>query len=254
VTDETKEITKNWFFKISSITELIPRFYIEAALLRCYQFISPNNSFASILARLASSVRGVGDPLVASYCRAYLVICSTGITTPVNGPVDPVCYTLADDFLVTFKELNGRGLEKFKPKEMKGEDYFKYFSPSVHWILNFIARSGSREVFKRTMQGYKKYCNHSMVLLHILETFKSDLYADNVLQIVELVKESEGDTVPKVTLYAAMGAGLIKVNPSFEFSVNSFHSTSIITSIPLLRITDYHSLMRCGNTCELYLS
>lgn len=70
--DNAKETTQNWFYKISSIRELLPRIYVEIALIRSYEFLS-KGFLEDALQRLTLMIRGIADPLVATYLRAYLV-------------------------------------------------------------------------------------------------------------------------------------------------------------------------------------
>lgn len=41
------------------------------AIIRCYEFIQ-HNTFPIVINRIASQLRGLGDPLIALYARSYL--------------------------------------------------------------------------------------------------------------------------------------------------------------------------------------
>jgi hypothetical protein len=72
VSDESRETCRNWFYKIASIRELLPRIYMEICILKAYQFLYGNTFYEKACTRLATMCRGIGNPLVAAYARAYL--------------------------------------------------------------------------------------------------------------------------------------------------------------------------------------
>lgn len=51
VTEEARETCKNWFYKVASIRELVPRLYMEMAIIRCNQFLYGYAEFDDTLKR-----------------------------------------------------------------------------------------------------------------------------------------------------------------------------------------------------------
>ncbi|KAG8386102.1 hypothetical protein BUALT_Bualt03G0114100 [Buddleja alternifolia] len=71
---DAKETCYNWFSKIGSVHELLPRIYLELAILPCWRFLHEHPG--DILQRLVMMTRGIADPLASAYCRLYLVQCT----------------------------------------------------------------------------------------------------------------------------------------------------------------------------------
>nr|XP_027061539.1 UPF0505 protein-like isoform X2 [Coffea arabica] len=71
ISDDAKETCNNWFSKIGSIRELLPRIYLELAVLPCWRFLVDNPM--SSLQRLAMMTRGIADPIALAYCHLYMV-------------------------------------------------------------------------------------------------------------------------------------------------------------------------------------
>lgn len=83
--EQAKDVGRNWFLKVASIRELVPRFYIELAIMKAGDilFASPmmtpssscrleNQYFFQSLKRLTKIAWGFGDPIVAMHARLYL--------------------------------------------------------------------------------------------------------------------------------------------------------------------------------------
>lgn len=80
---DAKETGNNWFCKIGSVRELLPRIYLELALLPCWRFLHDHPE--NIIQRLVEMTRGIADPLASAYCRLYLVQCSQRVPRHDTG-------------------------------------------------------------------------------------------------------------------------------------------------------------------------
>lgn len=89
--EAARDTCQNWFYKIASIRELLPRLYLEMAIFRCYEFLTASQQETEqLLLRLTSQLRGIADPLVSTYVRCYLV--------RVGVPVTPSKEYIRDNF------------------------------------------------------------------------------------------------------------------------------------------------------------
>uniref|UniRef100_A0A8C3F043 VPS35 endosomal protein-sorting factor-like n=1 Tax=Corvus moneduloides TaxID=1196302 RepID=A0A8C3F043_CORMO len=135
VNDTAKETCLNWFFKIASIRELIPRFYVEAAILKCNKFLS-KTGISECLPRLTSMIRGIGDPLVAVYARAYLCRVGMEVAPQLKESLNKNFF----DFLLTFKQIHGDTVQnQLVVQCVEIPLYLTLYSPAIDWILQCIA-------------------------------------------------------------------------------------------------------------------
>jgi len=135
VPESGKETCRNWFFKIASIRELIPRFLVETAILKCYSYLT-NREYTQALIRLTKMVRGIGDPLVAAYARAYL--CRVGMAVAPESTTH--LMPNFTDYLSTLSQLNADSVQNvLAVQRLNLTAYLNLFVPAVEWILQCIA-------------------------------------------------------------------------------------------------------------------
>uniref|UniRef100_A0A6A7G0V0 UPF0505 protein C16orf62 homolog n=1 Tax=Hirondellea gigas TaxID=1518452 RepID=A0A6A7G0V0_9CRUS len=77
------ETGHNWWRKVCSIRELLPRLYLQTALLPAIALLS-GKEYSNAVWCVCSGVRGVGDGVVALLLRSYITRCLTSAchTTP----------------------------------------------------------------------------------------------------------------------------------------------------------------------------
>lgn len=222
VGNTARETCRNWFFKTACIRELMPRLYIDMSLIKSYRFL-PDTDYAEIFNRLSRAIRGIGDPLAATYARAFL-------TTKVNDVAqsyqpDPTIYfppsedlrksilEAFDDFMFTFKSIktdNFSCINHVSQGKVTVDKYVDLYSPALEWLLQNIGYTSSEELFFALLEQYRDYCNNSAVLLHILARFKPSHLSNHALNMCTFIKEAEeNEHVKKSKLYLTLGQSLI---------------------------------------------
>uniref|UniRef100_A0A6Q2WQP3 VPS35 endosomal protein-sorting factor-like n=1 Tax=Esox lucius TaxID=8010 RepID=A0A6Q2WQP3_ESOLU len=135
VNDTAKETCLNWFFKIASIRELIPRLYVEIALLKCNCFLT-KCGIQKTLPRLTAMIRGIGDPLVAVYARAYLCRIGMEVAPHLKDSLNQNFF----DLLETFRQIHGDSVQnQLVLQRVEIPVYLTLYSPAIHWILQCVS-------------------------------------------------------------------------------------------------------------------
>jgi len=161
VPESAKETCRNWFFKIASIRELLPRFYVETAILRCYSFLA-TDEYSKALIRLTAMVRGIGDPLVAAYARCYL--CRVGVL--VAPSIRDHLMSCFHDLLLSFTSQIGTEAVQtaLTIQRTTVPHYLVLYAPALDWVLSCLAHDASESLLDSVLQVWLYITLHCVTL------------------------------------------------------------------------------------------
>ncbi|XP_065588372.1 VPS35 endosomal protein-sorting factor-like isoform X2 [Cyrtonyx montezumae] len=209
VNDTAKETCLNWFFKIASIRELIPRFYVEAAILKCNKFLS-KTGISECLPRLTSVIRGIGDPLVAVYARAYLCRVGMEVAPQLKESLNKNFF----DFLLTFKQIHGDTVQnQLIVQCVEIPLYLTLYSPAIDWILQCIAYHAPEVLLTEMMERCKKLGNNALLLNSVMSAFRAEFIAARSVDFIGMIKECDESGFPKHLLFRSLGLNLALADP-----------------------------------------
>ncbi|ELT89239.1 hypothetical protein CAPTEDRAFT_99699, partial [Capitella teleta] len=212
VPESAKETCRNWFFKIASIRELIPRLYVEAAILKCYNFLT-QGEHSRALGRLALMSRGCGDPLVAAYVRCYL--CRVGVTvTPDFKDHLMICF---DDFIQSYQQVMSDNVQNtLAVQKLELGQYLQLYMPAVNWILQCSAHKASNETLTQIVERCKEQKNRALLMNAVMSVFKPEFISLRAIEFNQIIRDS-GDTIfPLHVLYRSLGSCVALSEPPNE--------------------------------------
>ncbi|XP_064943084.1 uncharacterized protein LOC135583599 isoform X3 [Musa acuminata AAA Group] len=219
ICSEAKETCYNWFCKIGSIHELVPRIYLELAILRCWRFLE--DSFVSIVERLVMMMRGLADPLVSAYCHLYLAHCARSLYLGDDGYL---IMSLGDISILLRRVL--------LDKETVGHHSCKnkYFlisliKPAIDWIVKCIFTEGYQNASNILVEfgvgsnlsvSTRKFSCVSVVLHYLLKHLPADVTSNNAVEIIDFIEQNKDMSVESHLDYRLLGHKLYECQHSLS--------------------------------------
>ncbi|XP_058794245.1 VPS35 endosomal protein-sorting factor-like [Phymastichus coffea] len=212
VPENAKETCQNWFYKIASIRELVPRIYVEMAIIKSYSFLT-TSEFNSILMRLTKMIRGIGDPLVAIYARCYLCRVGFALKTFSLEFVTENFY----DFLYTYRKLFTQSVKSdLLRQNLSLHSYLNLYTPALDWILQVLATTAPESLLTEVLNKCKEQPNSALLLNTILTSFKPMYVTSRAMEFINLIETCQDNGYPQYHLYRSLGECLIRESPPKE--------------------------------------
>lgn len=205
---DAKETCYNWFSKIGAVQDLLPRIYLEMALLPCWRFLldQPTDS----LQRLVMMTRGLGDPVASAYCRLYMAHCAQKLPSHDIGYL----VTCVNDLRVILTQTlaaNESTLGNFKNNKKL---QISLMEPTIEYIMKCIFSGLSQrrvnEVLSelgllKNQQNFETVSCVSVVLHHLLKELPFEVVSSNVVNILHLIEFNKDTSFHQHLNYRLLG-------------------------------------------------
>uniref|UniRef100_A0A8C9S1S0 VPS35 endosomal protein-sorting factor-like n=1 Tax=Scleropages formosus TaxID=113540 RepID=A0A8C9S1S0_SCLFO len=206
VNDTAKETCLNWFFKIASIRELIPRLYPWQLGCTCHIFIGIQET----LPRLTAMIRGIGDPLVAVYARAYLCRVGMEVAPHLKESLKKNFF----DLLASFRQIHSDSVQnQLVLQRVEIPVYLTLYSPAINWILQCVSYRAPETLLTEMMERCKKLANNALLLNSVMWAFRAEFVAARATDFIGMIKDCDEAGFPKHLLFGSLGRSLACADP-----------------------------------------
>lgn len=195
----------NWFLKSACIREVLPRIYLELALVSCHKFMQRRVQQSDLL-RLSKMVRGIAEPLCACYTAAYLA----RVGYSIDREAKDYLMILAD---FSFK-ITEKAIIEGNSKCQTPEQYFSLFEPSIDWLFQCLGHGANKALFAQTFDLYEKSkYKRAIYLQSIIRYFPSEIIASATTTMLACIKDHFPAEKDRLRLIKELGLTLLNSPP-----------------------------------------
>ncbi|KAL2582626.1 hypothetical protein AAZV13_14G020000 [Glycine max] len=205
---DAKETCYNWFNKIGAVQELLPRIYLELAILPCWRFLleQPLDS----LRRLVMMIRGLGDPVASAYCRLYMAHCAQKLPSHDIGYL----VTCVNDIRVVLMQILSANERTHKNVKLNKKLQVSLMEPTIEYIMKCIFTGLSQRQVNEVLSEFGLMKNQqdlgsvscvSIILHHLLKELPIEVVSSNVVQILHLIEFSKDNSFDQHMNYRLLG-------------------------------------------------
>lgn len=224
VPETAKETCQNWMYKMASIRELLPRLYMEMALLKCYVFIS-RDEIKPAITRLTTMIRGIGNPLVAIYLRVYL--CHTA-SKLLGKDSEGYFYDNLKEFIEEYQQIFLTSMrKKYETQLLTQDKYLNLFVPALDWLLFGTLNSNKckSDLLDEFIQKCEEIENNELFLCCLVSAFDSPTIIKKAPKILEMVHSYADKMVMMNEVLASLGEHLCKAETHRQIATESLIQT-----------------------------
>ncbi|CAG9114315.1 unnamed protein product [Plutella xylostella] len=221
VPEPAKETCLNWVYKMASIRELLPRLYMEMALLPCVAFVSKTEIKAAV-ARLTVMIRGMGSAVVAAYLRLYLTRVAARV---LSTGCEEVFYENLNEFVEDYPQIFHPTLKKqYTSQSLPLDKYLSVYLPAAQWLLHGARRRGpglvgdmlrhcdtvenSQALLREMLRHCDTVDNSELLLYCVLTGFDSATIIQHSAEILEMIQQKADTMVMVPALLTSLGTHL----------------------------------------------
>ncbi|XP_050664295.1 VPS35 endosomal protein-sorting factor-like isoform X2 [Leptidea sinapis] len=223
VPELAKETCQNWIYKMASIRELLPRLYMEMALLPCYVFLSKEDIKSSI-ERLTKMIRGIGNPLVAVYIRLYLC----NVASKLYQGCEKVFYDNLNEFIEDYQQVfHNTMLKKYGAQLLTADQYLNLYTPAVGWMLFGTVNLDTDKIalLDELLKKCEKLEHSELLLSCLVAAFDSPTIIQKSTKILEMISKNIDGMVIAHQVLSSLGSHLCSVKSYQQLSSDVLSET-----------------------------